>query len=410
MPPAVRRLFPVLLSAALGCAGGPPEIDRIPPGTPGYRMLSGRVSLPQGSHETTNCGPETLCAALNHLGIPVAISEVEREIYLPSIKGSVAPQIVDFARRKGAQAKVSEGGGLWKLRAHLDAGSPVMIEVTRRGLYHYFLVAGMSEADRAVVCAYYGDRQHLLTFELLVELWQPTRFRSITFSIPRAEEFDREGWDYLGGGKDHLAEERFLKALALDPQYGPSLGGLGRVSINRSRFEEAQGFLERALKSMPGDPRTLNDLAHTILTRKGDAARAEGLSADAVASKLRHLRDLEEELRVAPPGTGERIREDIADARFVLFYYYGTWGQALEASGKTMRSVEERERSFQYAPDEDPDGVARRHLETGLALRAIGSRERAAEHFRKGRAKAQSDELRKRFDEHDKAGSEPHGR
>lgn len=410
MPPAVRRLFPALLLTALGCAGGPPEIDRIPPGTPGYRMLPGRVSLPQGSHATTNCGPETLCAALNHLGIPVSISEVEREIYLPSIKGSVAPQIVDFARRKGAQARVSEGGGLWKLRAHLDAGSPVMIEVTRRGLYHYFLVAGMSETEQAVVCAYYQDRQHLLSFELLVELWQPTRFRSITFSVPQAEQLAQDGWDYLDGGKDDLAEDRFLKALEKDAEFGPALGGMGRVRINRNRLEEAQGFLERALKSMPGDPRTLNDLAHTILNRKGDAARAERLSGEAVASKLRHLRDLEEELKMAPPGTGERIGEDIAEARFRLFYYYGTWGQALEACGQTTRSVEERERSFQYGPDEDPDGVAKRHLETGLALRTLGLHERAAEHFRKGRAKARSEELRKRFDESGKPGSESNGR
>lgn len=362
-------------------------------------MLPGRLSLPMGSHAATNCGPETLCAALNYLGISVSIGEVERAVYIPSIKGSVAPQVVEFARRKGAAADVTEGGGLWKLEAHVNAGSPMMIEVTRGGLYHYYLVAGLSRPDRVVVGAFYGDRQHLLSFELLEELWRPTRYRSITFSVPPVDTWVKDGFDFLDGGKIDRAEECFLKALQIQAEYGPALAGLGHVRIQQRRLKEAEDLLERALKQGYRDPMLLNDLAHTILALKGDASRAVKLSEEAVAMKRRQLRDFEGELQGAPPGTEKRIREDIETARFQLFFYYGTLGQALEAAGQTARSVEERERSFEFAPEDAPDAVAKRHLETGLALREMGKEDRAAEHFRKGLAIAKDPELRKRIEE-----------
>jgi tetratricopeptide (TPR) repeat protein len=399
MRPVVRNLLPFLLFLAPGCAGGPSEVDSIRPGTPGYLMLPGRVSLPRGSHSPTDCGPETLCAALNFLGINVPISEVEAAVYLPSIKGSEPTHIVAFARRKGAKAKVTERGGVFKLKEQIEAGSPVIIEVTKGGQYHYYLVAGLSVADRVVACAYYEDRQHLLTFELLNELWYPTRYRSITFTVPPAEELALEGWDCLEGGRYELAEELFLKSLKLKPEEPLALSGLGKLRLIQKRFEEAQDLLERALKLMPGDPEALNNLADTILNRKGDAARAERLSGESVASKLREIRELEEDLKVAPPGTEDRIREDIAEAKRRVFYYLGTQGQALERNGKAAASVEARERSFEYAPDDDPDGVGRRHVETALALRTLGEGGRASEHLMKARAVAKEPALQKRIDE-----------
>jgi len=403
MRPAVRVFLPALLFLACGCIlfrSGPTEVDRILPGTTGYRMLPGRISLPQGSHNPTSCGPESLCGSLNYLGIPVSVADVEHEIYNVKIQGSVAPQIVDYARRKGASAKVSDRGGGWpKLLDHVNAGSPVMIEVTLGGQYHYYLVAGINPENRLLVCAHYGDRQLLLSFELLDELWRPTDYRSITFTIPPAEELALQAQECLKAGRYDLAEKLATQALQKEPRQGMALRVLGRIRIEQKKFEEAQDFLERALESMPADDVTLNDLSHTILVRKGDAARAEKLSRGAVAVKFRQIRDLEDERLLDLPGTRARIDEEIADARFELFYYYGTWGQALEANGKPERSVEEREQSLNYAPDEDPDGVARRHVETGLALRALGLKDRALEHFRQGRATARDKDLQKKCEE-----------
>jgi tetratricopeptide (TPR) repeat protein len=150
---------------------------------------------------------------------------------------------------------------------------------------------------------------------------------------------------------------------------------------------------------MPGDPELLNNLANALLNLKLDAGRAVKLSEEAVALATRRLKDLDEELSTAAPGTQPKIREDIDDSRFRLFYYLGTLGQALEADGKFEKSVEVRERSFTFAPEEDPDGVARRHLETALLLRKMGVKERADLHLRKAREKSKDPALQKRIDE-----------
>jgi ABC-type bacteriocin/lantibiotic exporter with double-glycine peptidase domain len=199
--------FPLLLLLA-SCAG-PWKIDRINHGTPGYTMLRGRVALPRGQHEKTNCGPETVCAALNYLGIAVSIDEAERAVYDPAIKGATSVAILDFARRKGADPEISDDGGLWKLQDHLEVDQPVMIEVTRGGYYHFFLVAGLSRENRTVVFADYDSSQLEMGYDDLIAVWQPARFRSITFTPARAEKLEKQGREFLEGGRYAQAEERF---------------------------------------------------------------------------------------------------------------------------------------------------------------------------------------------------------
>ena len=401
MRPAVPGFLPFLLVFLLpGCAGGPAEITSISPGTPGFVMMRGRVSLPEGSHFPSNCGPETLCLALNYLGIPVTISEVERETYIPAIKGSVPPKIVEFARRQGVTAKVTERGGLWKLEEHVKAGSPMIIEVTKGGQYHFYFVAGLSREERAVVCAYYGDRQHLLPFEMLDELWRPTFYRSITFSVTQVDQCLEEGFDFLEGGRYELAEERFQKALGIQPECGPAFAGLGRIRIQQNRLAEAQDFLERAVKTMSSDPEVLNDLAHVILSRKGgDVARAARLSASSVEFKLKQIREFEDELKTAVPGTRQRVEEDLKKARENAFYLYGTLAQALEKNGLLKESIDARLESLKYPhlEEDDPDAPARRHLEIALTYRSMKAPDKAAEHFRKAMEAAKTEEFRGRI-------------
>jgi hypothetical protein len=394
-----RAVILALLLFLPGCVNKPDYITRLDPATPGWKMLPGRLSLPEGSHKPTNCGPETLCAALNFLGIPATISEVERDTYIPSIKGSVPPRIVDYARRKGATAKVTERGGLWKLQAHIEAGSPVIIEVTRGGMYHYYFVAGISKDERAIVCVDYGDQQQRLSFELLDELWRPTQYRSITFSVTPIDDLLQQGFDYLEHGRYELAEERFLKALQLQAECGPAFAGLGRIRIYQQRLPEALDYLERAYKLLPTDPEVLNDLAHATLELKGDAERAASLAKEAVRLKLRQIRDLEEELAAAPPESRKRVEEDLQKARENIFYLYGTLGQALEANGKAKESIDARLASlkFPHLEEDDPDAPARRHLEIGLTYKAMGDKAKAADHIKLALSLAKSEDMKKRI-------------
>ena len=359
-----RAVFPLLLALAVGsgCVG-PSEVDRIIPDTPGYLMLRGSVSLPRGSNASTNCGPETLCLALNYLGKSVTISEVERETYIQSMKGSGPTWIVAYARSKGITAQVGERGGLWKVEDHLKAGSPMIIEVTRGGQFHYYFVAGLSKTDQVLVCAWYGNRQHLLKFDLLEDIWKPTTYRSITFSVTTFERLLEEGFDFLDGGKYGQAEERFKKALEIQPDSALAFKGLGRVRLHQDRPKEALELFERAYPSLSYDPDLLNNLAHTILVLKGDVDRAVKLSKEAVRLQLGLIKEFEAELETAPPESRERVEEDLQKAREAAFYLYGTLAQAHEANGEPAASIDARLESLKYPhlAEDDPNAPARRH-------------------------------------------------
>jgi tetratricopeptide (TPR) repeat protein len=392
----MRRAVIPLLALVAACAG-PAEVDRILSGTPGYLMLPGNVSLPKGTNEATNCGPETLCLALNYLGKSVTISEVERETYQPKMGGSGPTWIVAYARSKGISAQVSERGGLWKIEDHVKTGSPMIIEVTKSGQYHYYFVAGMSRENQEIVTAWHGNRQKTLGFDLLDEIWKPTYYRSITFSVTTLEKLLEEGFDFLDGGRYEQAEERFKKALEIQPDCAPAFKGLARVRIHQKRHPEAQEFLERALLSMSDDPEVLNNLADVILTLKGDLTRAADLTKKAVKLKLQQIRELEEELAAAPPGTKERVQEDLQRAREEAFYLFGTQAQALEASGALKESIDARLESLKHPhlTEDDPNGAARRHLEIGRTFKKLEMKEKASEHFKEALRLSKDEEFRK---------------
>ena len=393
----VRRLAIPLLLLLASCAG-PRKIDRINHGTPGYTMLRGRVALPRGQHEKTNCGPETVCAALNYLGIAVSIDEAERAVYKPAIKGATSVDILDFARRKGAHPEISDDGGLWKLQDHLEADQPVMIEVTRGGYYHFFLVAGLSRENRTVVFADYDNHQLEMGYDDLIAVWQPARFRSITFTPARAEKLEKQGREFLEGGRYPQAEERFNEALKLQADYPPALKGLGRVRIEQKRLEEARDLFERALPGLPDDAGLLNDLSHVLLELKGDAARAKKMSSRCVDAMKLHIKRLNEDLAGAPPGTDERIKQDLKVARENLFYYFGTLAEAHDATGDSAASIDVRLESLNWPhlEEDDPDARGRRHLEIARTHLKMGSPDLAKWHAQKANSEAKTDAFRER--------------
>lgn len=401
-------LLPLLLLAA-ACASIGREIDRLPPDAPGFRLLPRPASLPRGK-QTSNCGPETFWAVLQFHGKRVALEEVERELYLPSISGSITPKVAVLARRHGLSAEFTGGAGFRKLREAIDDQVPAVIEVTRNGMHHYFLVAGYNDAERVVVCEHYDGRQILLTYEVLEELWRPRQYQAIVLKPSDAVKRTETGYDFLGRGNVERAEEQFDLALKEIPDLGRALAGKGRCRLEVGDLDGAREFLEKAHAALPGESEVLNNLAHILLQKKSDPARAERLAIDAVARKKRQISEFEEELRLAAPGTAGRIQDDIDNAKSELFYYFGTLGQAHEATGKMRESATVREESLKYPPAEDSDALARRHLELALVLEKLGEGERAKDHMRKALEAARDGELRKRIKGHMSDVSEADGR
>jgi len=388
-------LLPLLLLAA-ACATIGREIDRLPPDAPGFRLLPRPASLPRGK-QASNCGPEAFWAVLNFHGKRVSLEAVERELYVPSISGSITPKVASLARKHGMTAEFSGGAGFRRLKEAINDQIPPVIEVTWRGMHHFFLVAGYSDAEQVVVCEHYGARQFRLTYEDLEEIWRPRQYQAIVLKPSDASKLAETGYDFLAAGKTDRAEEQFDLALKEVPDLGRALAGKGRCRLEVGDVDGAKEYIEKAWATLPDDPEVLNNLAHILLQKKSDPARAEQLAIDAVARKKRQISEFEEELKLAAPGTAGRIQADIDGAKSDLFYYYGTLGQAHEATGKTRESAAVREESLKHPPAEDPDGLARRHLELAVLLQGLGEGERAKDHLRKALEAARDGELRKRI-------------
>jgi tetratricopeptide (TPR) repeat protein len=401
-------LLPLLLLAA-ACASIGREIDRLPPDAPGFRLLPRPAPLPKGK-QTSNCGPEAFWAVLHFHGKRVSLEEVEREIYVASISGSITPKVAALARKHGMSADFSGGGGLRKLREAIDEQIPPVIEVTRSGMHHYFLVAGYSDEKGVVVCEHYEGRQFEITYEKLDEIWRPRQYQMIVLKPSNASKRTETGYDFLAAGNNQRAEEQFDLALAENPDLGRALAGKGRCRLEAGDLDGALKYFELAHAAIPEDPEVLNNLAHTLLQKKADPERAERLAVDAVARKKRQISDFEEELKLAPSGTALRIQADIDEAKSEIFYYFGTLGQAHAARGKLQACVPVLEESLRFPPAEDPDALGRRRLELGDALQTLGEPARAQEHFRKGLEAARDPELRKRLEKRLAEGSEADGR
>lgn len=101
-------------------------------------------------------------------------------------------------------------------------------------------------------------------------------------------------------GRREEAEERFHKALALDPLHHRALTNLGTLYLERGELEAALDLYQKALKLCPDDPLLHENLA-ALYKKKGDLDKM-------VAHMKRATR-----LKMAPSGpldplTGERKR------------------------------------------------------------------------------------------------------
>jgi ABC-type bacteriocin/lantibiotic exporter with double-glycine peptidase domain len=96
-----------------------------------------------------DCGPAALASLLAHRGLVVAPDSIVREVTSPVLRGSLLPDLENYARRQGFATR-SGRGDLALLRQAIEEGRPVLIplEMGLRPISypHYIVVFGHDEA------------------------------------------------------------------------------------------------------------------------------------------------------------------------------------------------------------------------------------------------------------------------
>jgi ABC-type bacteriocin/lantibiotic exporter with double-glycine peptidase domain len=140
-------------------------------------FIEGVPFFPQ---KTLMCGPSAMAGVLNYYGDRITSDEIAEKIFKPSLGGTLAMDMVIYARERGYIASYY-GGGLEDLKKQIRAGAPTIVFLNL-GLKsypvgHYAVVVGYSE--EAIVAHWGGEKEKVLSYKKFLRYWEKTGFSTI---------------------------------------------------------------------------------------------------------------------------------------------------------------------------------------------------------------------------------------
>lgn len=91
------------------------------------------------------CGPAALACVMAYHGVAIDQATIARAVYHPKIRGALITDLEDFARKRGFDTRLKQGG-LEDIKVGLDDRAPVIV-LTDSGVWvfsrpHYLVVTG----------------------------------------------------------------------------------------------------------------------------------------------------------------------------------------------------------------------------------------------------------------------------
>ncbi len=276
------------LAAMLLAACATPQVDALharaqPQQALGISAARRLEQVPFYAQQRAQCGPATLAMALSSAGMATDPDALGPEVFVPGRGGSLAPEMLAAARRRGALA-VQLAPDIGAVLREVDAGNPVIV-LQNLGLavfpvWHYALLIGY-DLDRDRVLLHSGpDPQLQMSLELFERTWarggywamvavapqSPPRSASIEALVEAAAALERV--DSAGARKAYLA----LTERA--PQNFGAWIGLGNSAFAQGEAAAAVVAFGRAADLQPGNADAWNNLA-TALLEQGSLAQAQ---------------------------------------------------------------------------------------------------------------------------------------
>ena len=342
----------LLLPAALAAGGCTALLVKSPDPGPRARVLAG---VPVRSFGIQSCGAGSLSVVLNYYGEPVTLKELDTALAKGSNGGVLSLDLVLEARRRGYDARLTEGTPELVER-ELLAGRPVILMLkvlnapgTLHDLYHYVVIDGI-EPSKGLVRLQLGDgKQRWTTFERLDHPWQATRHATLLIApggpgtqTAAAGNALRYAVALEAAGRAGEAVDLYRKLLEKDPGSALLWTDLGNAEASRGEAAAAEAAYRRALEADPANADALNNLAWLLLKHPERLAETEELARRAVAAGG-------------------------ADPYLAL----DTLGRVLRARGRCQDAVDVLTRAFTAMPATSP-GRESLALERGLAQRDCG--------------------------------------
>jgi ABC-type bacteriocin/lantibiotic exporter with double-glycine peptidase domain len=161
----------VLAGCGTGAASGTIRQDGLA-GRGAGRYLSGVPFIPQTENY---CGPASLAMVLRYWGEEVDQDEIGRELYLPSIRGTLNLELEFYARRRGYRAE-SFRGTLEQVKAEIDRGRPLIVfqdqGIGPLAFPHFFVVIGYDDARQVIVAHSGVTENRLIPYREFLWTWR----------------------------------------------------------------------------------------------------------------------------------------------------------------------------------------------------------------------------------------------
>jgi hypothetical protein len=290
---SLPRLAAALLTAAAafglsGCITAPPEAAALS-GRPPVE-LTGVPFFPQADYQ---CGPAALATALSAAGQPVSAEELVAEVYVPGLQGSLQPELLAAARRRGLLPYVLRSS-LEELAAELDQGRPVLVLQNLHWLgppaWHYAVIVGMAGADSEVILRSGEERRRVEPLWRFLRSWDAADRWAVVLLEPGQLPARPDRYRYLrsvteleASGHSSAAHAAYLAAEKTWPGDPVVRAGLGNTALAMGQWKDAAEVYSAMLAEDAGNVLAGNNLA-VALVELGCPATAVALADRALAA------------------------------------------------------------------------------------------------------------------------------
>ncbi|WFS62697.1 PA2778 family cysteine peptidase [Pseudodesulfovibrio thermohalotolerans] len=304
---AAACLALLLLALAAGCSlyGG------VMPPSPSGDPLNRVHGVPFYAQEEYQCGPAALAMAMTWSGLPVLPDELTSQVYTPSRKGSIQPDMITAARRRGRMAYVIHGAD--SLSAEIAEGVPVVV-LQNLGLswypvWHYAVVVGLDRETGEVILNSGPTRMKRTPWRVFENTWGPDFWGLLVLPPSRLPTVAEEK-PWLEGavgleraGQPAAAREAYASAAIRWPNSHDAWIGLGNTRYAGGDAKGSAEAFRRAAEARPDSGIAFNNLAFVLneLGRRDEALKAArkavSLGGPQIETFRRTLSDIE---RAAP--------------------------------------------------------------------------------------------------------------
>lgn len=288
----MSRCLPAILILLWLAACAAPQTARLveaPGALPRQAEAAGVPFFPQQAYY---CGPAALAMTLAWSGLAETPESIAPQVYTPGREGTLAPDVVAAARRKGRLAvQVRE---LDTLLAEIAAGNPVVVfqnlALDWWPQWHFAVAIGY-DLDRRVLVLHSGTTERLETpLDAFERTWERSGYWALlTLPPDRLPASGQPGPVLIGAAGLEEARQHAAAATAYRtilqrwPEEPAAWLGRGNALFALERFVAAEAAFRAAIALRPEAPAAWNNLAYA-LSRQG--RRDEAIAAARTAVEL----------------------------------------------------------------------------------------------------------------------------